>query len=423
MSLAMHLNHTSQIILELAAMLISAFGLSRITKRLKLPNVTAYILAGILIGPYGLKWVDAAMVENMSFVTDVALAFIAFGVGKYFKWPVLKASGARVLVITILEALAAAAAISAAMLLIFHLPLSFSLLLGAIGAATAPASTLMTIRQYKAKGHFVDTILQVVALDDAVALLAFSVCATVSQIAESPQQLNAAAILLPIAYNIAAVALGVGMAFLLKWGMRRVRSSYNHLLMVVILLLTLAGLCAAVDISPLLACMALGMVHANISKKKELLFKTVNRFTPPVLTFFFVVSGMRLNVPALATAGIAGIVYFFVRIAGKYAGATAGAVLTRDEPAVRKYLGMALVPQAGVSIGLAALGERMLSPELGAMLSTIVLSSAVLYEIAGPALAKLSLHMAGALRPTRVEALQEALPKGESAIPEGKTLP
>ena len=169
--------------------------------------------------------------------------------------------------------------------------------------------------------------------------------------------------------------------------------------------------------------MALGMVHANISKKKELLFKTVNRFTPPVLTFFFVVSGMRLNVPALATAGIAGIVYFFVRIAGKYAGATAGAVLTRDEPAVRKYLGMALVPQAGVSIGLAALGERMLSPELGAMLSTIVLSSAVLYEIAGPALAKLSLHMAGALRPTRVEALQEALPKGESAIPEGKTLP
>ncbi len=202
MSLAMHLNHTSQIILELAAMLISAFGLSRITKRLKLPNVTAYILAGILIGPYGLKWVDAAMVENMSFVTDVALAFIAFGVGKYFKWPVLKASGARVLVITILEALAAAAAISAAMLLIFHLPLSFSLLLGAIGAATAPASTLMTIRQYKAKGHFVDTILQVVALDDAVALLAFSVCATVSQIAESPQQLNAAAILLPIARYI-----------------------------------------------------------------------------------------------------------------------------------------------------------------------------------------------------------------------------
>ena len=399
MSLALHLNHTSLVILELAAMLLSAFGLSRITKLLKLPNVTGYILSGILIGPHCLKWIDASMVENMSFVTDVALAFIAFGVGKYFTWSTLRKSGAQVLVITVLEALAAAAAISAAMLLIFDLPLSFSLLLGAIGAATAPASTLMTIRQYKAKGHFVDTILQVVALDDAVALLAFSVCATISQVAESPEQLSAASILLPIAYNVLAVALGAGMALALKWSERHVRSAYNRLLMVVILLLTLAGLCAAVDVSPLLACMALGMVHANVTEEKDLLFKTVDEFTPPVLTFFFVVSGMRLNVPALATAGVVGVVYFFVRIAGKYFGATLGAVLTGEERSVRRYLGMALVPQAGVSIGLAALGERMLSPEMGGLLSTIILSSAVLYEIAGPALAKLSLHLAGALNP------------------------
>ena len=399
MSLALHLNHTSLVILELAAMLLSAFGLSRITKLLKLPNVTGYILSGILIGPHCLKWIDASMVENMSFVTDVALAFIAFGVGKYFTWSTLRKSGEQVLVITVLEALAAAAVISAAMLLIFDLPLSFSLLLGAIGAATAPASTLMTIRQYKAKGHFVDTILQVVALDDAVALLAFSVCATISQVAESPEQLSAASILLPIAYNVLAVALGAGMALALKWSERHVRSAYNRLLMVVILLLTLAGLCAAVDVSPLLACMALGMVHANVTEEKDLLFKTVDEFTPPVLTFFFVVSGMRLNVPALATAGVVGVVYFFVRIAGKYFGATLGAVLTGEERSVRRYLGMALVPQAGVSIGLAALGERMLSPEMGGLLSTIILSSAVLYEIAGPALAKLSLHLAGALNP------------------------
>ena len=125
----------------------------------------------------------------------------------------------------------------------------------------------------------------------------------------------------------------------------------------------------------------------------------MDEFTPPVLTFFFVVSGMRLNVPALATAGVVGVVYFFVRIAGKYFGATLGAVLTGEERSVRRYLGMALVPQAGVSIGLAALGERMLSPALGGLLSTIILSSAVLYEIAGPALAKLSLHLAGALNP------------------------
>lgn len=414
MALALRVNHTSLIILELAVMLLSAFLLSRLTKRLKLPNVTAYIVAGILIGPCGLKWIDEAMVESMGFVTDVALSFIAFGVGRYFKWETLKKSGARVLIVTALESLTAAAAISAVMLLVFHLPLSFALLLGAVGAATAPASTLMTIRQYKAKGHFVDTILQVVALDDAVALLAFSVCATVSQIAGSAGRADAASILLPIACNIAAVALGAGMAFLLKWGERRVTSRYNRLLMVVILLLTLSGLCAAVDISPLLACMALGMVHANISRKGEALFKAVERFTPPVLTFFFVVSGMRLNVPALKTAGVIGVSYFFVRILGKYAGAAAGALLTDEDKSVRRYLGLALVPQAGVSIGLAALGERMLPPEMGSLLNTIVLSSAVLYEIAGPGLAKLALHLAGALKPAEKGAWKDAKEKERS---------
>ena len=423
MALALRVNHTSLIILELAVMLLSAFLLSRLTKRLKLPNVTAYIVAGILIGPCGLKWIDEAMVESMGFVTDVALSFIAFGVGRYFKWETLKKSGARVLIVTALESLTAAAAISAVMLLVFHLPLSFALLLGAVGAATAPASTLMTIRQYKAKGHFVDTILQVVALDDAVALLAFSVCATISQIAGSAGKADAASILLPIAYNIAAAALGASMAFLLKWGERRVTSRYNRLLMVVILLLTLSGLCAAVDISPLLACMALGMVHANISRKGEALFKAVERFTPPVLTFFFVVSGMRLNVPALKTAGVIGVSYFFVRILGKYAGATAGALLTGEDKNVRRYLGLALVPQAGVSIGLAALGERMLPPEMGSLLNTIVLSSAVLYEIAGPGLAKLSLHLAGALNPAEKEVDKDAKEERGGALSAGPAHP
>ena len=409
MALALHIGHTALVILELAVMLLSAFILSGATQKLRLPNVTAYIVAGIVIGPCGLKWIDEAMVESMGFVTDVALSFIAFGVGRYFKWETLKNSGARVLVITALESLGAAAAIAAVMLFVFHLSLSFSLLLGAVGAATAPASTLMTIRQYKAKGHFVETILQVVALDDAVALLAFSACATVSQIADSAEAVDISRVLLPIVYNLAAVALGAGMAFLLKWCEKRVTSRYDRLLLVVILLLTLSGLCAAVDISPLLSCMALGMVHANISRKGEALFKAVERFTPPVLTFFFVVSGMRLNVPALKTAGVIGVTYFFVRILGKYAGATAGAMLTGEDENVRRYLGLALVPQAGVSIGLAALGERMLPAEMGSLLNTIVLSSAVLYELAGPGLAKLSLRLSGAL------AAPEKSPGGEAA--------
>ena len=281
----------------------------------------------------------------------------------------------RVVVVTVLEALAAAAAVTGTMLL-FGLPLDFSLLLGAIASATAPASTLMTIKQYKAKGHFVDTVLQVVALGSGA--------------------VRAQDILLPLAYNVAAILVGGALAFVLKWLMQRVTSDYNRLLLVVIMLMGLAGACAAVDVSPLLACMVFGAMHANLSRKQTL-FKKVDRFTPPVLTLFFVLSGMRLNVPMLASVGAIGVAYFVARIAGKCLGARVGAVLAHETPEVRNCLGLALIPQAGVSIGLAALAERMLSPELGSLLSVIILSSAVLYELVGPASARLALRLAGAI--------------------------
>ena len=354
----MELNYTAQVLIDLAITLLAAFCLSRIAKRLRLPNVTGYILAGILIGPHCLKLIDAQTVEAMSFLTDAALAFIAFGVGKFFKWSRLKASGVRVVVVTVLEALAAAAAVTGTMLL-FGLPLNFSLLLGAIASATAPASTLMTIKQYKAKGHFVDTVLQVVALDDAVALIAFSVCATVAGMTEGSGAVRAQDILLPLAYNVAAILVGGALAFVLKWLMQRVTSDYNRLLLVVIMLMGLAGACAAVDVSPLLACMVFGAMHASV--------------------------------------GAIGVAYFVARIAGKCLGARVGAVLAHETPEVRNCLGLALIPQAGVSIGLAALAERMLSPELGSLLSVIILSSAVLYELVGPASARLALRLAGAI--------------------------
>ena len=393
---ALQLNDTSRVILCLATTLLAAFAVSRLTKLAHLPNVTGYILAGIFIGPYCLGLVDSEMIRSMGFITDIALAFIAFGTGRYFKWSSLRRSGMRIFVLTAMESLVAGALVVLVMRGAFHLPLSFSLLLGAIASATAPASTLMTIRQYKAKGHFVTTLLQVVALDDAVSLLAFSVCAAIAQMSESATGSMAATVALPIVYNVLAIGLGVGLALLLKVLLRRVHSAYNRLLLAVIMLLEIAGVCSAVNISPLLSCMVFGAVHANVSKG-ETLFKKVDRFTPPILTVFFVVSGMRLEVPALASAGVIGLAYFFVRILGKLLGAGMGATLTNDTPQVRKYLGLALIPNAGVSIGLAALGERILSPSMGALLSTVILSSAVLYELVGPACARLALVRAGVI--------------------------
>ena len=409
-------NDTARTILSLAVMLTAGFLVTRITKRLHLPNVTGYILAGVLIGPYSLKLVSMDRVRQMGFVTDIALAFIAFGVGKYFKWSELKKSGWKVLVLTAFESLTAGLLVTLTMIFVFRLSVPFSLLIGAIGSATAPASTIMTIRQYRAKGPFVNLILQVVALDDAVALLAFSACAAVTQAMEGGSA-SASDIYLPILYNLGALIIGAAAAFLLHWLVDGKRSSDHRLALTIAVILTLTGLCSAVNISPLLSCMMLGTVYINAGGNKRL-FKQVNKFTPPILMMFFVLAGLNLNLPSLATAGLIGVVYFLVRILGKYVGCFTGARLCGYTPSVQKYLGLALIPQAGVSIGLAALGQRMLPESYGVLLSTIILSSGLLYEIVGPACAKASLFLSHTI--SRAPAAAASDPEKDGATEKNK---
>ena len=387
-------NASAQVILGLSIILFAGFVITRITKKLRLPNVTGYILSGVLIGPYVLDLIPGEIVEHMEFVTDVALAFIAFGVGRYFKLSTLRASGSKIVILTLLESLAAAVLVTASMALIFHLPMPFCLLLGAIGSATAPASTIMTIRQYQAKGEFVNTILQVVALDDAVALIAFSVCAAVvSAMEDSSKALDFGVVILPVILTAVSVSAGGALGYVLHRLIDYERRSSDHrVILTTAILLFITGFCTCFDISPLLSCMALGAVYTNVSDNDRV-FTQVNSFTPPILLMFFVLSGMRLNLPSLATAGVIGIFYFFIRILGKYTGAYAGARICGYSANIRNYLGLALIPQAGVSIGLAVLGQRLLSPETGLMLSTIILSSGVLYEMVGPACAKASLFL------------------------------
>lgn len=387
---------SAQVILSLAVMLFSGFLMTRLTKLAHLPNVTGYILAGVLIGPCVLDLIPETVQNGMDFVTDVALAFIAFGVGKYFKLGRLRKNGRSVLILTVFESLIAALLVFLVMAFVFRLPIPFSLLLGAIGSATAPASTIMTIRQYKAKGQFVDILLQIVALDDAVALLAFSVCAAIAQAMEGGGGISPKAVLLPILWNLLALAAGALAGFLLHKLIGENRSSQHRLVLVTALLLSITGFCTALDISPLLACMVMGAVYINVSGNKKV-FKQVNGFTPPIQLLFFVLSGMRMDLTALKAAGLIGVVYFLVRIIGKYAGAWLGAVLGKASVPIRRYLGLALIPQAGVSIGLALLGQRILPAESGALLSTIILSSGVLYEMIGPACAKAAIFLSGSV--------------------------
>ena len=390
----------AQIIVSIAIMLFFGFLLTRLTKLLKLPNVTAYIIAGIIIGPYCINLIPNYIINGMDFLSDIALAFIAFSTGEFFKFSVLKKNGLKVIIITIFESLMATILVFITCFVILHLNLSFSIILGALAAATAPASTMMTIRQTKAKGDFVDTLLQVVALDDVVGLIAYSVAISIA-LSFNSNSLNIIDIIKPIFLNIGSLIIGGLFGLIMKLLIPQKRSKDNKLIISISLIFAFCGLCAIFDVSPLLGCMAMGTIYIN-STNDEKLFKQLNYFSPPILLLFFVRSGVNFKLDSLFNGSslvgstpliIIGIIYFFIRILGKYSGAYLGCLITKKDKKVRNYLGMALIPQAGVAIGLAALGARALGGEAGIALETIILASSVLYELIGPVLAKLSLYL------------------------------
>lgn len=346
------------ILISLAIVLASGFLLTRVTKLLHLPNVTGYILAGVLLGPDLLGAISPDVISGMSFVSDIALAFIAFGVGKFFKMERLKKTGWRVIVITVMQSVLAGVLVTLAVKFIFNLSWSFSLLLGAIATATAPASTMMTINQYHARGEFVDILLQVIALDDVICLLLFSVVAAIVGAGHDGNAIRFADIALPILYNLGAVALGAVCGFITGPMVKR-RKKDNKLIIVTAVLFAIAGVCSMLGVSPLLSCMVYGAVYINFTKDNEL-YHQLNHFTPPIMTIFFVLSGLNFNLQSFASIGLIGLTYVVVRIIGKMSGAFLGNVITHQSKEVRNYLGFALVPSAGVAIGLAFLAQRIL---------------------------------------------------------------
>ena len=383
-------------IVSVSIILLTGFLLSRLTSKLRLPNVTAYIVAGILIGPFCLDLIPENVVAGTGFIPDIALAFIAFSTGEFFDVKTLKKNGSKTVVITLFESLAASLLVFILTFFILRLNITFSIVLSALAAATAPASTMMTIRQTGAKGDFVNTVLQVVAMDDVVALVTYSIAISIAAVSLSGT-FQAGSIVLPLVFNICSLAAGALLGWLLKVAISKSKSSDNRLIIAVSILFSLCGLCAALDVSPLLGCMAMGMVYRNTSGDDKL-FKQLNYFSPPILLIFFVRSGISFDLSALFKSSgnigaipliVVGILYFFVRILGKYSGAFAGSAIVKKDKSVRRYLGLALIPQASVAIGLAALGARTIGGEAGNALQTIVLASSVLYELVGPACAKL----------------------------------
>ena len=376
-------------IISVALMLFSGFLMTRLTKLARLPNVTAYILAGILIGPYVLNLVPQRIIDGTDFLSDIALAFIAFSTGEFFKLDILKRNGMKVVWITILEAVLASVFIFILTYFVLRLDLAFSIVLAALASATAPASTMMTL-------------LQVVALDDVVGLVLYSVAISIALASLSGASgFSFETLGKPVVLNLLVVGLGSLFGLFMKLLMPQKRSKDNKLIISVALLFAFCGVCALLDLSPLLGCMMMGTVYTNIADDDKL-FKQLNYFSPPILLLFFVRSGMSFQLDALVSSSgnldgvpllVIGVSYFLVRILGKYAGAWLGCRLVKKDRLVRNYLGLALIPQAGVAIGLAALGARTLGGTMGSDLQTIILASSVLYELIGPGCAKLALYL------------------------------
>ncbi len=408
------------ILLNLSVALFAGLMLSRLAKAVKLPAVTAYLVAGILIGPYllgalgieGIGFTSMANIKKFSLLSDTALGFIAFSIGNEFRLSQLKQTGKKATVIGMFQAvfttiLVDAALIGLHLLIPDKLPLPSAILLGAVASATAPAATLMVVRQYKAKGPLTDILLPIVALDDAVGLVLFAVSFGIAK-ALILSEVNLLSIILePILEVVLSIGLGALMGYAFSFFERFFHSRSKRLAMTVTFVLFTVALSmlefeiAGINIafSSLLVCMMLGTVFCNVCDFSEELMDRLDRWTAPLFVLFFVLSGSELELSVFKDVLIVliGAIYIIVRCAGKYFGASVSAKAVKCDPNIIKYLGITLFPQAGVALGMAIKAET-LGPQ-GYIVANITLFSVLIYELVGPFLTKISLLKAGEIKP------------------------
>ncbi|MBQ5926956.1 MAG: cation:proton antiporter [Clostridia bacterium] len=412
-----------RILLCLAIGLFAGLMFSRLAKCVKLPAVTAYLVAGVLLGPDilgrlgidGLGFTQNVMKtdEIIDVLPDVALGFIAFSIGNEFRLAQLKKIGKQATVIGILQAVTATVLVDAALITLHFIlgedkfPLSAAIVLGAIASATAPAATLMVVRQYKAKGPVTDTLLPVVALDDAVGLVLFAISFGVANALQMGRVDVLSVVVEPLLEVGLSLVLGAIMGMAISFFEQFFHSRSKRLSMsVALVLLTVAISMLEFKIgsihivfSPLLSCMMFGTVFCNLCDYSEELMNRLDRWTAPIFILFFVISGAELDL-SIFSSGLTvliGVVYILFRSAGKYFGASLSASLMNCEPTVRKYLGITLLPQAGVALGM-AIQAQVLGPA-GALVSNITLFSVLVYELFGPFLTKVALMKAGEINP------------------------
>ncbi|MBR5498277.1 MAG: cation:proton antiporter [Clostridia bacterium] len=412
------MNQTASIFLSLSFALLAGLILSRLAKKMKLPAVTAYLVSGVLIGPFALGafgvpgiGITHDQIEGFGIISDLALGFIAFSMGNEFRLTQLKKIGKQATIIGIFQAAFTTVIVDTALIALhFAMPeklsLSAAIVLGAVATATAPAATLMVVRQYKAKGPVTDVLLPVVALDDAVGLVIFAISFGVAKSLNSGSVDILSVVLEPLLEVLLSLGLGFVMGLLFTLCEKYFHSRSKRMAVsVTFIMLTVAISSLKIDVgsihigfSSLLSCMMLGTVFCNICEVSEELMDRADRWTTPILILFFVISGAELELSVFADVAVVvvGLVYIASRSLGKCFGANISAKISKADPNVIKYLGITLLPQAGVALGMASKAIE-LGPD-GAIVRNITLFAVLIYEIVGPFLTKIALTKAGDIK-------------------------
>lgn len=371
----------------------------KMMNRFKVPAVAGYIIGGLLLGSSVLNIVSGEMIEKMSFLSDFALCIIAFNIGSELELSVIKQLGKSIFVIAFFEAMGAFLLVFGVSMLITNDP-AVALILGSVSAATAPAATVMVLRELNAKGPLTSTLLGVVAVDDAICLIIFAMAASVAKVFVNHEVITIQKVLIyPIEEIVFSILAGAVIGMTITFIVRFAKGINEILPLVIGGLLILDGMATVYTLSPLLSAMAMGIIVANMSPQKSKVFRMLEDFAPPIVAAFFVLAGARLDIRLIPQIGLLGVAYLVFRIVGKLAGASIGAALSKAPLVVKKYIGFGLLSQVGVAVGLAITVNREFpNSEIGPLVVTILLATTILTEIIGPIATKSAVMKSGEAR-------------------------
>ncbi|HBB29789.1 MAG TPA: cation:proton antiporter [Clostridiales bacterium] len=375
-------------------MLVGIMG-GKVARIFKLPNVSGYLVAGLFLGPSFFNIISSYDMESFSVINELALAAIAFSIGNEFVIKDMLKLGKTIVIITLAEVIGAVVIVFTVMYYLLNQPFAFSIVIASMSAATAPAATLLVIRQFKAHGPLTKTILPVVALDDVFGIIVFGIAMALAKLSRGQQDFSVVQILSGLVIEIGgSILLGLVMGLILAL-IAKQSSNRDELQAATLMSIGIStGISIILGLSPLLTCIVMGTMIVNISKKSRRVFDSIDDFISPVYILFFTLAGASLDLSILISVGFIGFAYVLARAGGKMLGAWSGAKIMKANPMVTKYLGLGLLPQGGISIGLLVLVRQQL-PEFAVAIGTIIMFSVLIYEVTGPIFAKLAIQKAG----------------------------